>query len=719
MGFYGNITNTSKTTFSFDKIYANRLEMDNACANGDGVFLGRYVLVEYGYIFDVTDEAWTDERVGMSSITTIYDHPTDRSNLHVIPWVENKLVKIKYNSTRYYKYKASIISGKPVWHLMRGTYDTSVKDDDLYEVNYKIDRDVYHRGYDSTVWIKQFINNEEKYIQIAELNTVIPIFNLEPIMPYDPYSPVEITVDTYQPNIYYYFNGSEYVISIDNYVAGRQYYVAHTVADGEGEGNRYEIPYAKINSEDSNNISYNIQVPTNYVLNLDPNNINFNLAGFDPNTHNYSSEADEIKYIYGSTGYPYYKNPETGMSGNDLEPNTCNDVKSLIINLPGLGNAACRVYDLLYGEERQLNYHIDNVSGALNRLNKKLNSINLEANKLLYTSPEVDDDTGDKIIKSAEILGDSWINYKATNDTDNKLTQFKLSHTLIELDNKTIAPNANQTPKFGETIEIPSFTIDDCGHVISQSETKNITIPIGSYQSDDTGNVIIGLVFTPEDGKFVETKDYLGNLKIGTNNYENTDLQLNSASSLTDTINAISSKLASNLSAANKYSDKNLEAANTYTNNEIEKLDYSDEVVSQNFVTAVSEENGKIKVSRAKLVVDDIPSLTHNKISDWDTEVTNKLSTLKTELTTNINTRALQSDLDTHASSNIHITPEERTVWNAKLDSIPNTYIQTTSTFTVNSDENNKNKNIQQLCEYVDELVERIKKLESNSTTSG
>lgn len=719
MGFYGNITNTSKTTFSFDKIYANRLEMDNACANGDGVFLGRYVLVEYGYIFDVTDEAWTDERVGMSSITTIYDHPTDRSNLHVIPWVENKLVKIKYNSTRYYKYKASIISGKPVWHLMRGTYDTSVKDDDLYEVNYKIDRDVYHRGYDSTVWIKQFINNEEKYIQIAELNTVIPIFNLEPIMPYDPYSPVEITVDTYQPNIYYYFNGSEYVISTDNYVAGRQYYVAHTVADGEGEGNRYEIPYAKINSEDSNNISYNIQVPTNYVLNLDPNNINFNLAGFDPNTHNYSSEADEIKYIYGSTGYPYYKNPETGMSGNDLEPNTCNDVKSLIINLPGLGNAACRVYDLLYGEERQLNYRIDNVSGALNRLNKKLNSINLEANKLLYTSPEVDDDTGDKIIKSAEILGDSWINYKTTNDTDNKLTQFKLSHTLIELDNKTIAPNANQTPKFGETIEIPSFTIDDCGHVISQSETKNITIPIGSYQSADTGNVIIGLVFTPEDGKFVETKDYLGNLKIGTNDYENTDLQLNSASSLTDTINAISSKLASNLSAANKYSDKNLEAANTYTNNEIEKLDYSDEVVSQNFVTAVSEENGKIKVSRAKLVVDDIPSLTHNKISDWDIEVTNKLSTLKTELTTNINTRALQSDLDTHASSNIHITPEERTAWNAKLDSIPNTYIQTTSTFTVNSDENNKNKNIQQLCEYIDELVERIKKLESNSTTSG
>ena len=716
MGFYGNITNTSKTTFSFDKIYANRLEMDNACANGDGVFLGRYVLVEYGYIFDVTDEAWTDERVGISTITTIYDHPTDRSNLHVIPWVENKLVKIKYNSTRYYKYKASIISGKPVWYLMRGTYDTSVKDDDLYEVNYKIDRDVYHRGYDSTVWIKQFINNEEKYIQIAELNTVIPIFNLEPIMPYDPYSPVEITIDTYQPNIYYYFDGLKYVISTDNYVAGRQYYIAHTVADGEGEGNRYEIPYAKINSEDSNNISYNIQVPTNYVLNLDPNNINFNLAGFDPDTHNYSSEVNEIKYIYGSTGYPYYKNPETGMAGNDLEPNTCNDVKSLIINLPGLGNSACRVYDLLYGEERQLNYRTDNVSGALNRLNKKFNSINLEANKLLYTSPEVDNDTGDKIIKSAEILGDSWINYKATNDTDNKLTQFKLSHTLTELSNKTIAPNANQTPKFGETIEIPSFTVDDCGHVVSQSETKNITIPIGSYQSTDTGNVIIGLTFTPEDGKFVETKDYLGNLTIGIENYQNDNLGLSTTSTLKESIDKISDKLIFNLNAANEHSNKNLDAAKTYTNSKIEELDYSDQAISQNFVTAVSEENGVIKVSRAPLKADDIPSLTHTKISDWDTLVTDKLN----NLTTDISNCALQSTLNTHTNDKIiHITSDERLAWNAKLDSIPNTYIQTSNKFTVNSDKENPKKNIEELCAYIDTLAERIKKLEDNSTTTG
>jgi len=46
MGFYGNITNTSKTQFQFDKIYSSRYEMD-AHTYTDGIYAGRYVLVEY------------------------------------------------------------------------------------------------------------------------------------------------------------------------------------------------------------------------------------------------------------------------------------------------------------------------------------------------------------------------------------------------------------------------------------------------------------------------------------------------------------------------------------------------------------------------------------------------------------------------------------------------------------------------------------------------
>lgn len=53
MAFYGNITNTSKTTFQFDQTYSNRYEMDTR-AGADGIFVGRYVLVDYDADLDKT-----------------------------------------------------------------------------------------------------------------------------------------------------------------------------------------------------------------------------------------------------------------------------------------------------------------------------------------------------------------------------------------------------------------------------------------------------------------------------------------------------------------------------------------------------------------------------------------------------------------------------------------------------------------------------------------
>lgn len=46
MGFYGHITNVQRTSMSFDRIYPNRYTMDASVKN-DGVYAGRYVLVEY------------------------------------------------------------------------------------------------------------------------------------------------------------------------------------------------------------------------------------------------------------------------------------------------------------------------------------------------------------------------------------------------------------------------------------------------------------------------------------------------------------------------------------------------------------------------------------------------------------------------------------------------------------------------------------------------
>ena len=46
MGFYGNITNTSKTQFQFDRTYPNRATME-ANLTTDGLYAGRDVLIEY------------------------------------------------------------------------------------------------------------------------------------------------------------------------------------------------------------------------------------------------------------------------------------------------------------------------------------------------------------------------------------------------------------------------------------------------------------------------------------------------------------------------------------------------------------------------------------------------------------------------------------------------------------------------------------------------
>ena len=51
MGFYGHITNVQRTSMTFDRIYPNRYTMDEKASN-DGVYAGRYVLIEYDQPID-------------------------------------------------------------------------------------------------------------------------------------------------------------------------------------------------------------------------------------------------------------------------------------------------------------------------------------------------------------------------------------------------------------------------------------------------------------------------------------------------------------------------------------------------------------------------------------------------------------------------------------------------------------------------------------------
>lgn len=57
MGFYGNATLDGKTILQLDKIYPNKKTLDEKGAN-DGIAPGRYVLVDYQYNVENSDENW-------------------------------------------------------------------------------------------------------------------------------------------------------------------------------------------------------------------------------------------------------------------------------------------------------------------------------------------------------------------------------------------------------------------------------------------------------------------------------------------------------------------------------------------------------------------------------------------------------------------------------------------------------------------------------------
>jgi hypothetical protein len=78
MGFYGNITNTARAQFQFDRTYSSRYEMDMNCLD-DEVYAGRYVLVEYdnighdGFIrvWKINDKFYTQNVEDINVLLTI------------------------------------------------------------------------------------------------------------------------------------------------------------------------------------------------------------------------------------------------------------------------------------------------------------------------------------------------------------------------------------------------------------------------------------------------------------------------------------------------------------------------------------------------------------------------------------------------------------------------------------------------------------------------
>lgn len=657
MGFYGNITNTSKTTFTFDRIYNNRLQMDNNCAS-DGVFLGRYVLVEYGLPASQYIIGYLDNNGNM------YDDPADRSDSHIILCEKGKMVKVNRNRYWYLYTGDTKSDGSPYWrYLTRITNDRV--DDEQYNKNYQIDYPVYGRGYDSTVWIKQYVNNQETYIQIAELNTVVPNFSIYPLLPQDPYVAVDNANIVYQPGKYYYYDENDSHYKLDNNATkteGRIYYLES------------ELGPAITADQSSTNLLYKLRVPTNFQLDLDDNNIYYNKEGFSKTKRSYDGNTENsINYKLSQSGYKFYYNVEQdNVVGEPIEDGY--DRKSLVVKLPALGNAVCETYDLLYGQNRNdstTNFDKTNVKGALNTLNKKMNLEKLETNKLIYFSTETDNDINDNYMKSATIQGDNLISIDA--DIEKNDGAIKITHNNLDINkaSKSYGKNVDFNT-FGSSITLPKLFTDRAGHIVKE-ETFSVSIPKGSYTNTKEGNVFTSLNFTDTTGVLSSEKSYLGTLALGKgyiiNNKLNTitkDTTLNdSISKLIDnsdskyntllgqtnnsfgkdtipTLYGLRQGINSDRDSISDLSSKidTLNGAESITNSvaysikqAIDKLDKTDNKVDKQFVTAVEEKDGIITVSRSALQENDLPITFDGTYSSSNKVATmSSLNTLKTNL---------------------------------------------------------------------------------------
>lgn len=656
MGFYGNITNTSKTTFTFDKIYSNRLQMDNSCTS-DGIFLGRYVLVEYGL-------PATQYLVGYLDNKIMYDDPSDRSDSHIILCENGKLVKVK-RSNQWYLYVGNVTaSGIKEWkYLTRITNDRV--DDEQYNLNYQIDYPVYGRGYDSTVWIKQYINNQETYVQIAELNTVVPNFSIYPLLPQDPYVAVDDASVVYQPGKYYYYDEVDSHYKLDNNdtkTEGRVYYLES------------ELGPAVTADQSSTNLLYKLRVPTNFQLDLDDNNIYYNKEGFSKTKHFRDDKTENtINYKLSQSGYRFYYNVEQdNVVGEPIEDGY--DRKSLVVKLPALGNAVCDTYDLLYGQNRNdsvTNFDKTNIKGALNTLNRKMSLDKLDTNKLIYFSTEIDNNINDNYMKSATIEGDNLISVDA--NIEKNSGAIKVTHNNLDV-NKASKSYGKDVDfgTFGSSIKLPKLFADRAGHIVKE-ETFSVSIPKGSYTNTKEGNVFTSLSFTDTTGALRSEKSYLGTLALGEGYAINNKLNtITKDTTLNDSINKLidnsDSKYNTLLGQSNNSFGKDttptlyglrqginadrdsisnlsgkidiLNGAVSTTNSvaysikqAIDKLDKADNKVDKQFVTAVEEKDGLIIVSRSALQESDLPITFDGTYSSSNKVATmSSLNTLKTNL---------------------------------------------------------------------------------------
>ena len=416
MGFYGNITNTSKTQFQFDRIYANKYEMMNN-KDIDGVYAGRYVLVEYDTdthkdYYKRVFKAVDNEPAG------IYSSPNLEAATRIRIGTVSDDTTVKVGEIVRVEPGDGATTKRTEYYICSGTINgyATIKQvsmsADNYIRNYNIDTNSYgdSRGFDSTVWQKVYIPNAdnssgiETYVMIAELNSVVPTFDIGADAP--TMVPITPHFDMDSTNVYYRLhwqpqwglriksanplkgnplntNGTEEtVVEKDKISYSTQTMQFPSDLDTAWVRHEYDpntnVEKAWYFSEKDNKWN---TTATNTLAGA----VYFNKAGFDPSRHFYSTDQEVFKLTDKALkwdGQDAIKISPTGQSGHkyNAHDGTGNeivqeDIQELSVMLPSIGDSVAKMWDIVYGTREQNENATDKEGNTTRNMNINWNDV--------------------------------------------------------------------------------------------------------------------------------------------------------------------------------------------------------------------------------------------------------------------------------------------------------------------------------------------------------
>lgn len=279
--FYGNMKNNSRSSFIIDKVYPNRAAMEDALIQrdenqdlviGDGIFVNRYVLVDYSYTLDVLkdnqlnqDPALYEEVLNKKTVTfqnyngyyywdtqnntykqlthDIYSSGVNNNN---IKFYQRKININKFdngwnfikctqtyeldNATQFFTYNTNTGEYEPIdrsqvnnnnktnyWVGEQTNSDGYIIENDIYYKHKMQDYNRYHAYYDKTVWMKIYIDNQERYIMVAELNAKAPLFNMIPDAPSCTHGMPHIDMRQSRDGEYWYYTPANWDFKLNNF----------------------------------------------------------------------------------------------------------------------------------------------------------------------------------------------------------------------------------------------------------------------------------------------------------------------------------------------------------------------------------------------------------------------------------------------------------------------------------------------------------------------